>query len=162
MTDVGTARSKIEAADLSNEATIDALAGIRFTPAGKQAARDVLAAGASGDVLWAATWVYASSAQDPAPLLPLLQNTDPTIRALSAAALVALGERAGFAALRASVPSVDPLRGSLPAMTVGDFAVATLTRYVETTEVPADWDTWLGQHAEQLQFDPSHGVWKLP
>ena len=165
----------IEAADLGNDVTINAIEGVRFTPAGEEAARAVLASSASGDALWAATWVYASSAADPAPLGPLLNNADASIRAMAASALVALGEDSGFAVLAASVSDADRLRGSVPPLAIGSFALSTLSRYVAAVGVPAEpateadlaaaaanWAAWLREHENQLTFDATSGTWNTP
>ena len=166
------ARQLIEASDLSDPATIGALEEIRFTDGGVQAAREVLEGGAEGDALWAATWVYATSGTDPAPLERLLDNADPTVRVLAAAALLSLGEPAAFDALVTAVGSDEPLRGSVPPGTVSGFATFTLTRYTGTdlggTEgapaadvqaAAASWAAWLDQHRDDLAFDPSTGMW---
>jgi len=156
----------IEAADLGNDETINAIEGVRFTPAGEEAARAVLASSASGD---------ASSAADPAPLGPLLNNADASIRAMAASALVALGEDSGFAVLAASVSDADRLRGSVPPLAIGSFALSTLSRYVAAVGVPAEpateadlaaaaanWAAWLREHENQLTFDATSGTWNTP
>ncbi len=166
------ARSAIEATDISKPETIGALERIRFTNAGTQAARGVLQAGAEGDALWGATYVYATSGTDPAPLVPLLQNEDATIRVMAAAALVSLGEPAGFDALVKAVSLDEPLRGSLPPESVSGFATFTLTRYTgvdlgrtehasaaDIETVAAKWTTWLEQHRDGLRFDAASGMW---
>ena len=175
--DVAAARQKIASADLGNPDTIDKLEGVRFTPAGEQAAREVLAsASASGrDALWAATWVYASSATEPAPLRPLLENGDASIRTMAAAALVALGDRSGFGALEASLSDADQLRGSHPPISIGGFTLYTLSRYVQAADAPeppqseqeladvqARWADWLQRHGNDLQFDAQSGTWNAP
>lgn len=171
--DVAAAHGMIEAADLGTADSINALEGVRFTQAGEEAARAVLASGATGDVLWAATWVYASSATDPGPLVPLLDNADASIRAMAAATLVALGDRAGFAVLAALLPETGQLQGSAPPLSIGSFALSTLSRYVQVAGVPAEpatqsevaaaaanWAAWLGAHTSALTFDAPSGTWK--
>ena len=171
--DVATTRGMIETADLGTADTINALEGVRFTPAGEEAARAILASSATGDVLWAATWVYASSATDPAPLVPLLGNADPSIRAMAAATLVALGDHAGFAVLAALLPDAGQLQGSAPPLSIGSFALFTLSRYVQASGVPAEpateadlaaaaanWAVWLGAHDSALTFDTASRTWK--
>ena len=173
--DVTAARQKIESADLGSPKTIDELEGVRFTAAGEQAARDVLASASGRDALWAATWVYASSATEPAPLRPLLENGDASIRTMAAAALVALGDRSGFGALEASLSDADQLRGSHPPISVGGFTLDTLSRYVHAADAPeppqsgqelanvqARWADWLQRHGNDLQFDAPSGTWNAP
>ena len=169
------AREQIEAADLGNEQTIDALEGIRFTPAGEEAARAVLTSSASGDVLWAATWVYASSATDPAPLAPFLQNADASIRAMAAATLVARGDQSGFDALAGLLAEAGNLRGSSPPISIGGFAAFTLSRSVQAADAPLppataadlaaveeEWSAWLQAHGDALVFDAESGTWTQP
>ena len=171
-TEVAAARQLIETANLANDDTINALEGVRFTPAGEVAARAILASTADGDVLWAATWVYASSATDPGPLVPLLANADASIRVMAAATLIALGDRAGFAVLATSLPDTGQLRGSVPPMGIGSFALFTLSRYLDAPDIPAPpaseeeipaaaaaWASWLGGHADDLRFDAPSRTW---
>jgi hypothetical protein len=172
--DEAAAQQVIESTNLADSDSIDAVAGIRFTPAGEQAARVVLVSGPSGDALWAATWVYASSARDPAPLRPLLQNPDASIRAIAASALISVGDRAGFAVLGASLSESHRLTGSDPPQSIGEFALSSLARYIQSARVPAPptgasdlqaaeakWASWLAGHADGLQFDPASRTWRL-
>jgi hypothetical protein len=172
--DVAAARGMIEAADLANPETLNAIEGVRFTPAGEEAARAVLAAPAAGDALWAATWVYASSGTDSAVLAPLLVSGDASIRVMAAAALVAAGDRSGFAILAAALSDAGQLRGSQPLISVAGFSASTLSSYIEAAGVPAaaateaevaaiaaSWSTWLGANEKSLQFDRTSGTWKL-
>lgn len=165
----------IEAVDLGDAATIDALDAVRFTAAGEQAARDVLAGAASRDARWAATWLYASSGSDPAPLRSVVLDPDPSIRALAAAGLVALGDRSGLDALVTLIPESTQLAGSHPPLAIGDFAVATSERYVEAADEPASatseddstvardaWRAWLAKHAGELTFDATTRTWRRP
>jgi hypothetical protein len=169
------ARQKIEAADLSNDATIAEIGSVRFTAAGEQAARDVLAAGGSDDVVWAAVWVYGSAASDPAPLRPFAVSQDLSIRAMAAAVLISLGDPSGFPALEAPLTDEDQLRGSRPPVSIDVFAVSTVFNDVTAAGMPAppssDSDiatvgaglaAWLQQHAADLRFDPASGSWVLP
>ena len=123
------AMAAIRAADLDSEATIEALRVVRFTEAGTRAARDFLASGGEGDPLWAATWLYASAASDTAPLVPLLESRDASVRVMAAAALSALEHPGGIAALRAERRNRAPLRGSEPPINVAAFAELSLERY---------------------------------
>lgn len=172
--EVAAAGAKIEAVDLANPATLDALDEVRFTEAGEQAAREALTS-ATGDALWAAVWVYASSATDPEPLRPLADNGDPSIRVMVAAALVALGDAAGFAGLESTLSETGHLPGSHPPISIGDFAAFTLSRYVQAAGAPASaeteedvagaperWAEWLGPHAGELVFDASSRTWSTP
>jgi len=171
--DLATARSVLQAADLSKPATIAAVDRVRFTAVGEQAARELLAAGASGEALWAATWVYASSGKDPAPLRGLVTSQDATIRVMAAAFLVATGERAGFEPLVNELADEDLLAGSVPPQAVWTFAVSTLVRYAgpngpvppvdapaaELAAAQAAWSGWLSGQGGKLRFDPATGTW---
>jgi hypothetical protein len=173
--DIGAARRLIEAADLTDAETLDEIGALRFSALGEQAARDVLGSGAPDDALWAAAWVYASSASDPEPLRPLLVHTDTSIRVIAAGALVSLGDPAGFEPLGALLTDDDQLAGSHPPVSIGSFATQTLSRYVEAAGAPAEpasadelaaaqanWVTWLEAHWNELHFDAQRGTWMLP
>ena len=173
--DASSARRLIEAADLARPETIDALGAVRFTRAGGEAARAVLSAGGSTDVLWAAVWVYASAAGDPATLKPILQNGDPSLRVMAAAAVIASGDRDGFTVLRDALGDDSSLAGSHPPLTISGFAVATLFQYAGGTGAPTEtddasqlagvvdaWRGWLQSHAATLVFDQGNGTWSAP
>jgi hypothetical protein len=119
----------IRAADLDSEATLSALRLARFTEAGTRAARDFLTSGGDGDPLWAAAWLYASAATDTAPLVPLLDNRDASVRVMAAAALAALEHEGGIAVLRKERGNTATLRGSEPPITIAAFSELTLERY---------------------------------
>jgi hypothetical protein len=165
----------IRATSLADRASIQALDGIRFATAAAPAAAAVLATHPAGDVLWAATWVYASSGTDPAVLAPLLADADASIRVMAAAALVGLGDRAGLPVISASLAETDPVRGSDPPVAIGDFAAYLLGRYVvapdapplpatadDAAAYPGDWATWLADHQGALRFDQGSHTWNTP
>ena len=94
---------------------------------------------------------------------------------MAAAALVALGDRSGFGALEASLSDADQLRGSHPPISVGSFAVNTLSRHVQAADVPAPpqseqdladvqgrWADWLQRHGNDLRFDAPSETWNTP
>ena len=167
-------RERIEAADLLNTEAMDAIDACRFTVEGFHAARDVLAAGGSDDVIWAAIWVYATGAYDPAPLRPILSRESPTLRVLAAAGLVALGDASGFDVLAASATNADDLSGSHPSISIREFVVGTFYRYVAADGAPGRWTTyeefltvdkrwadWVTANAARMAFDPDTGQWVL-
>ena len=123
------AMAAIRAADLDSEATLEALRVVRFTEAGTRAARDFLASGGEGDPLWAATWIYASAAADTAPLVPLLDSRDASVRVMAAAALAALEHPGGIEVLKAERRNPAPLRGSEPPITIAALSELSLERY---------------------------------
>jgi hypothetical protein len=168
------ASAVVKSANLADADSIAAVEGIRFTPSGTDAARTILESNPTGDLLWAATWVYASSGTDPKVLTPLLGNPDPSIRVMAAAALVAAGDRSGYAILSASLADTGTFRGSRPIISIAGFAASTLSSYVEAGDAPARpadeadvaavvplWTTWLSAHEKSLQFDRASGTWKL-
>jgi hypothetical protein len=164
----------IDAADLSNEDTVKALVAVEFTSAAAAAASQRLSQDAAGDTLWAATWVYVNAGTDPGPLMPLLGNADPTIQALAAAGLTALGRPEGLDGLVTSITSPDLLRGSHPPATVAQFAAVSLSRYApdavpstpvgapdERTALAAAWAEWLQRNRGSLAFDAEQRVWSV-
>jgi hypothetical protein len=172
--DVVAAASILSAARLADQESLGALEGIRFTTAGTQAAAAALAAGASGDALWAATYVYASSADDPAPLLLVVANpaASASVRTMAAAALLWLGKAEGFDPLIAGLGVADPMAGAEPAVTVWEFAASVLERSTSATIAPAAnrdeatraavasaWSAWLTANHEHLRFDPASHLW---
>jgi hypothetical protein len=141
---------------------------VRFTDAGLAAAEQALADGVAGAELWAAIWVYSSTATDPAPLLPLLSTPDLATRALAAAGALSFGERSAAPVLVALLDDADQLAGSEPPLTIGQFAASTLARYIDAPEIPADaappdlvtpWTEWLAGPGAAITFDPESGRW---
>ncbi len=173
---VTAARQVIEAADLADDATIDIIGGtLRFTRAGEEAARQTLQSSTDANALWAALWVYASAGTDPEPLLPLLSSENPSVRALAAANLVALGDSAGFEVLRAALLDEGSLLGAHPPRSIQAYALGVFNRYVvdegrpaepaseeEVVGAAAEWSTWLSDHASDLEFDATSGTWRAP
>lgn len=165
----------IEASNLADPASIQAVDACRYRAAGGEAAREVLVANTAGpDQLWAALWIYAASSSDPAPLVPFASNSDPTLRAMASATLVAFGDRSGFAPLAALLADTSTMGGSLPPLTIGAYVAGALLRYVVADSAPspdqaddptaqaAAWQAWLDQNAAALQYSPADGVWTLP
>lgn len=169
--EVAKAAAIIAAADPGRPETLDAVDAVRFTDAGVEAAADALGQGATGDAQWAATWIYASGGVDPAPLQPMLAAEDPSVRAIAASGLLARGVRGAAEALAELASSDAPLRGSEPPMAVGDFAAATLARFVagpsvaggaSRTDAAAAWSAWLAQHGSALAYDAEAVRWSAP
>ena len=164
----------IETVDLNDESTLDNISSLRFTQAGADAARAVLQAGGTPDQLWAALWVYGSAGTDPAPVEPLLTNGDPSVVAMAAATLVGFGDAAGLDPLRQALDADDFMSGAEPPLTLREFALETLARYVTGTGVPdpqsfsddasavTAWQAWLDANRAQLHFDSDQGVWTVP
>jgi hypothetical protein len=166
--DVAAARQVLEATDLANPETLSDLEAVRFTQAGQDAARALLASGASGDALWAATWIYATSGTDPSVLAPVLADEDPTIRALAAAALLSWGRPEAAAVLRDLLSATGHLRGGAPPLLISEFAAYSLGRSIEGPTIdaaatPADvttaWTSWLAANESSMQFVAETGKW---
>ena len=158
----GDCAARIAAVKLDVVATLDAVDACRFTPEGATAARAALESGASGAPLWAAVWVYAASGSDPAPLKPLATASDPSVRAMVGAALLAFGDPAGFDVLREALTNDGDLEGSAPPATIGAFAAGSLAQLVMGDNLPTtstDWAAWLSANASHLVFDAVSGTW---
>ncbi len=160
----------IDAADLREPATIDAVDAVRFAPGAAEAASKAIEGGAVGDALWAATWIYATSGDDPTPLTPLLAHDDPSIRAMAAAALLAGGDADGAVALAGLLRVEERLRGSIPPVTVGRYAAGSLAHLLGgpttapgagSAAVAKAWTAWLEQHGSALSFDAATGTWAI-
>jgi hypothetical protein len=129
-------RQRIEAAKLDDESTILDVDECRFTLEGEQAATAALAGSLGRDALWAAVWVYGSMARDPAPLLPLLNNSDPSVRVMSAGVVLALGRSEAFPILKASLSEPQFLAGSAPSLPVAQYAAGLLSRFISAGGTP--------------------------
>jgi hypothetical protein len=161
-------------ARLTDAASLGALEGIRFTTLGADAAAALLASGASGDALWAATYVYGSSGSDPAPLRAVATDAaaTPTIRAMAGAGLLGRGDVAGFEPLITSLSAADEMDGGEPAGAVWEFAADVLERYTDKAlgptlaasaddraRIQASWRSWLEANRATLRFDPAAQLW---
>ncbi|HLA65989.1 MAG TPA: hypothetical protein VJP05_00670 [Acidimicrobiia bacterium] len=158
---------------LNDPESLAALDEIRFTETGAAAAGSLLATHLTGDLLWAATYVYASSGRDAAPLRGVLVEADATVRVMAAAGLVARGDRAGFEPLIRALTDRDLLAGSEPPQEVWTFATTTLVRYAgrqgpvqspnagpdELAAAKRAWEQWLRANGDSLRFDSVRGVW---
>jgi len=173
-TAIAAAQALLNAAKLDNAASLGALESIRFSPAGVEAAKAALGGGASGDQLWAATYVYASSGGDTAPLATVVANTgaSASVRAMAAAGLVGRGDVAGFEPLIAGLASSEAMDGSAPAGTIWEFAADVLRRYTSTSLGPTlaatdaeratiqgQWQAWLTDNRAKLRFDGGSQLW---
>ena len=168
---VAEAARLLAAADLASPESLDAVDAVRFTDEAVDAAADAIASGATGDELWAATWVYGSSGTDPDVLAPLLEADDASVRAMAAAASLALGAVDGGSALVALLDDGGELRGSDPPLTVQTYAASSLHRFVAGPEVAAAigaadlagaWRAWWTDHLASLTFDPASRRWSAP
>jgi hypothetical protein len=168
---IAAARAAIDAANLADAASLDTLDAIRFTDDGAAAAAQAITGGASGDALWAATWIYGTSGTDPAVLKPLLANDDASIRAMAAAAALSLGERAAARVLVALVTVDGNVRASHPPISIAAFSSNALAQYiagptiaagVSPTDTAAAWTAWLDAHESSMQFGADTGTWTAP
>jgi hypothetical protein len=173
---VAAATTILQAANLADAGSLGALEGIRFTDAGTQAAANLLKAGATGDALWAATYVYGSSGADPGPLKPIAidASATPTVRAMAAAGLLGAGDIAGFDPLVVALGGSDEMDGADPAGTIWEFAGDVLERYTHTglgptlaasdaerVTIQATWKTWLDTNKAHLHFDSASHLWVI-
>jgi hypothetical protein len=158
----------LAAVDATDQETVEPLLEIQYTDEGADAAAAAIANGVTGDQLWAATWVYATSGIDPSVLVPVLSADDPSTRVLAAAGALALGEASAGPVLVDLVLDPTDLRDSEPAVTVGDFAAYTLGRFVAGPDLTAAttpdavagaWDQWWTEHEASLVFDPPTRMW---
>jgi hypothetical protein len=138
-----------------------------------RAAGDALAAGVSGAQLWAATWIWVNEGDDPAPLLPLLTNSDPAIRIMAATGLIARGRSEGFAPLIDELTDASTLVGQEPPTAAWAAATTSLVRFTGISDngPPFDadasrrvvtqqrWKDWLTANLTSLTFDAEKGLW---
>lgn len=168
---VDAARAAIERATLSDPDSISELSAVRFTDEGAAAAAEVIQSGATGDALWAATWIYGAFGTDPAVLLPLVSTADTSVRAIAAATLLAWGQREAAGVLVALLSAEGVVRGSEPPLSIAAFARSTLDRFVDGPTIPADatpgehaeaWQSWLAENEASMQFDLDAATWRRP
>jgi hypothetical protein len=172
--DLEAARATLAGASLDDETSIDAVQGLRYTQEGVQVAREALDSGVTGDGLWAATWVYATSGTDPAPLVPLLTNEDPSIRLMAAGGLVGLGDDRGFDVLVALLTVDEQVAGSHPPVRMWQYVAATLEALTGVDLGPAPdaspeeiavaasaWSDWLEANRAKLSFDEASATWSV-
>jgi hypothetical protein len=164
-------RAAIDAADLAETATIDAVDALRFSDGAAAAALAAIKTGAKGDALWAATWVYATVGVDPRPLGPVLKAADASTRALAAAAVLSWGDAAGAKVLVALLRDEGRLSGSIPPSAVADYAAGSLARYVAGPKVAAGasratvasaWKAWLAKNSSRMRYSRKTGRWTVP
>lgn len=167
--EVVAARQAIDQIDLADPVSLEAVDAIVFTDASVLAAAAALDEGVSGGALWAATYLYASGGSDPAVLEPFLEDPDPTVRAMAAAAVLSWGSASGAAVLVDLIADDRFMAGAHPPRTLSAFALATLARFIAGPDVPdgtesgaaADlWRSWLEEHGGRLAFHD--GRWSLP
>ena len=168
---VSAARTAIDAANLADEATLEAISAVRVTDAGVEAAAQAIRGDASGDALWAATWIYTGHGVEPDVLAPLLANPDPSIRAMAATTLLAWGRLEAVRVAIDLIPEQGNVRGSEPPLSLSDFARGALDREIQDPPIgldaaPADaaaaWTTWIAANEAALRFDPATGLWSVP
>jgi hypothetical protein len=168
---VSEARATIDGTNLADEATIQSIEAIRFADAGVAAATQALKAGVTGDALWAATWIYASSGCDVEVLVPLLARDNPTIKVMAAAGLLAGGRSEATPVLAALLADPSNLQGAKPPISIAEFTAGTLAAYVSGPTIEPDaapgtitaaWSEWLASHGESIVFNAETGRWSAP
>jgi hypothetical protein len=137
------------------------------------AAREALETGASGDQLWAATYVWSNEGGDAEPLVALLGNEDSAIRYMAATGLIARGRIEGFRPLIEALTDESVLRGFEPPGPVWAAAATALVRFTAISEngPPFDadparlqlaqerWRAWFDGNESRLTFDDVDLVW---
>jgi hypothetical protein len=145
----------------------------RSDPEVVAAAEGALAAGASGDQLWAATYVWSNEGTDPEPLVALLADQESAIRYMAATGLIARGRIEGFSPLIAALTDESVLAGFEPAGPVWAAATTALVRFTAISAHGPPWDadtarlqlaqdrwqTWLQANQSQLFFDAVDLIW---
>ena len=145
----------------------------RSEPALVAAAGAALATGVTGPELWAATWIWVNEGDDPAPLLALLTNDDPSIRIMAATGLIARGRQEGFTPLIEALTNESILVGQEPPTTAWAAAATSLVRFTAISDngPPFDADTtrrltaqqrwrdWFAQNQATLTFNVDEGQW---
>ena len=148
----------------------------RSDPEVVAAAEGALAAGVSGDQLWAATYVWSNEGADAEPLLELLDDGDSGIRYMAATGLIARGRIEGFSPLIAALTDESVLTGFEPPGPVWAAAATALVRYTAISahgppfdadtsrlELAQDrWQTWLEGNQSGLVFDAVDLIWSTP
>jgi hypothetical protein len=168
---VEAARAAIDANNLADPATLEPLMVIRFTDEGAAAAAQAIQSGATGDALWAATWIYEASGTEPDVLMPLLSNPDVSVQAMAAVTLLAWGKREAAPVLVQLLSASGFIRGSEPPTSVSGFAAGALDRFVKGPEIAATatpeelaaaWSSWFGANQAAMQYDPDTARWHSP
>lgn len=168
-----------EGAEVIEEFSLsDADAFVRLTDHGQDpvvvaAAEKALSGGASGDQLWAATYVWSNEGSDPEPLVALLDNESAAVRFMAATGLIARGRIEGFTSLIDSLTDESFLVGFEPPRPVWDAAATSLVRFTGIADngPPFDadpprlrlaqerWRAWFEANQARLSFDPERLLW---
>ena len=168
---VDATRAAIDSADITKQESIETLSTARFTHEGAAAAALAIQSGATGDALWAATWIYGASGDDPAILLPLLSSSDRTIQAMAAASLLAWGRKEAAHVLVTLLSADGIVRGSEPPVSIAALADSTLDRFVDGPALASDatpedraaaWSSWFTANEASMQFDIDTATWHAP
>lgn len=167
----------LNAARSDDSASLDAVAWLFLKDEGVAAAKALLnRPELDVAVRWAAVYVYGAGGEDPEPLLPVLHDTDPSVRLLAAMGLIARGRAEGFAPAVAALTDELTLRGSRPPATRWKVAAQALVRHTLRADLgpPLDadaplrahcrqrWRDWLGSALASLRFDPATAEWTSP
>jgi hypothetical protein len=164
----------LNAARCDDSASLDAVAWLFLRDDGVAAAGALLGRPELDlGVRWAAVYVYGLGGADPAPLVPMLADTDPSVRLLAAMGLIARGRGEGFAPAVGALTDEDYLLGSHPRATAWRVAAQALVRHTLRADLgpPLDadapmrvqaqqrWKDWLTATLPSLRFDPATAEW---
>jgi hypothetical protein len=137
------------------------------------AAEAALAAGATGDLRWAAVWVVVDAGTNADVLLPFATADDPTIRVMASTGLLARGRVEGFEPLIAALTDETVLVGRYPPEFAWSAATTALVRWtgIATNGPPFDavasqrvlamqrWTEWFNASRATLAFNAEEGRW---
>jgi hypothetical protein len=162
--------------DLADSDTLlPLLDGLR-DPGLLHAAEAALGTHPTGSLQFAAALLVVNSGGDGDLLVPLIADTNPTIRVMAGTGLIAQGRLEGFAPLIAALTDDTILDGHYPAQHAWEAATLALVRWTGLSDngPPFDaamsqrasaqerWSEWLGQHRATLTFDTAEGRWRAP
>jgi hypothetical protein len=163
----------LESIESSNSDSLLALADGAGDAGLVAAAEDALAAGATGDLKWAAVWVVVDGGTDAEVLVPFVNDDNPTIRVMAATGLVARGRVEGFEPLIAALTDETLLDNHYPPEPAWTAAATALVRWTGVAEngPPFDavagqrttaqqrWTEWFDEHRDELRFDEDQALW---
>lgn len=163
----------IDGFSFADQEAVYLLVDHRSDPEVVAAAEAALAGGASGDELWAATFVWSNEGTDPDPLVELLDDEDSSIRYMAATGLIGRGRVEGFGPLIAVLTDESVLRGFEPAGPVWAAATTALVRFTAISAHGPPWDAdtarlqlaqdrwqeWLEANQSRLAFDAVDLIW---
>ena len=159
--------------DLADSDTLLPLLDGLGDPGLLRAAEVALSTHPTGNLQFAAALLVANSGGDGDLLVPLIADTNPTIRVMAGTGLIAQGRLEGFAPLIGALTDDTILDGHYPVQHAWEAATLALVRWTALSDngPPFDatvsqrasaqqrWSEWLSQHQATLTFDAAEGLW---